>query len=147
MPATTIKSEAVLNKIFNKKSGQYMAFDLILASRKGISYADYLPFLSEKDFFLLKDWAKILHISERTLQRYKRDKLKFDASLSEKFLQILIILKKGIEVFGNRNKFISWLNTKSIPLGGNKPKDLLDTSFGVNLVSDELTRIAHGVFA
>ena len=152
MPATAINTTSVLRKIFSTKlktieTGQSLAYDLISASRKGLPSSDYLPFLSEKDFFSLKDWANILHVSERTLQRYKQNKMKFDSSLSEKFLEILVILKIGTDVFGDKVKFKSWLNTKNLSLGGSKPKELLDTNFGTNLVKDELIRIAYGVFA
>ena len=50
-------------------------------------------------------------------------------------------------MFEDKANFDSWLDTKSIGLGGIKPKDLFDTTFGINLVCDELTRIEHGVLA
>ena len=53
----------------------------------------------------------------------------------------------GIEVFGNEEKFIVWLETKNIALGGKKPKEMLDTNLNINLLKDELVRIEHGIFA
>ena len=44
-------------------------------------------------------------------------------------------------------KLNTWLETKNIMLGGVKPKDLLDNTFGISLVKDELTRIEYGVLA
>jgi uncharacterized protein (DUF2384 family) len=35
----------------------------------------------------------------------------------------------------------------SVPLGSIKPKELLDTTYGINMVADELGRIEHGIFA
>ena len=55
--------------------------------------------------------------------------------------------KYGIEVFDDQDKFNVWLLTKNVALGGIKPKDLLDSSFGIQLLKDELTRIEHGVLA
>ena len=54
---------------------------------------------------------------------------------------------KGLEVFGDTDKFDIWLESKNIALGGKRPKNLLDNTFGVNLIKDELTRIEHGVLA
>ena len=39
------------------------------------------------------------------------------------------------------------METISVPLGGVKPKELLDTTYGINLITDELIRIEHGIFA
>ena len=41
----------------------------------------------------------------------------------------------------------AWLETPNVALGSNKPKDLLDSNFGTQLVNDELDRIEHGIFA
>jgi len=57
------------------------------------------------------------------------------------------LLEKGAEVFGNEPKFDLWLNTENLALGNIKPKSLFDSTFGINLLIDELTRIEHGVLA
>ncbi len=59
----------------------------------------------------------------------------------------MILLNKGIEVFGSSDNFISWLNSVNIALGSIKPIELLDNSFGINLVTDELMKIEYGVLA
>ena len=56
-----------------------------------------------------------------------------------------MLYKYGVEMFGDKDNFNTWLNSKSIPLGGSKPKDLLDTKFGISMVKDELGRIEHGI--
>ena len=53
----------------------------------------------------------------------------------------------GAEVFGNEEKFIVWLESKNIALGGKKPKEMLDTNLNINLLKDELVRIEYGIFA
>jgi putative toxin-antitoxin system antitoxin component (TIGR02293 family) len=58
-----------------------------------------------------------------------------------------MLYEYGIEVFGDRDNFNIWLNSRSIALGGRSPKELLDTKFGIDLVKDELGRIEHGVLA
>ena len=52
-----------------------------------------------------------------------------------------------MEVFGAAEKFNSWLDTINLIFGGIKPKMLLDNSFGINLLRDELTRIEYGNLA
>ena len=134
-----------MSTMMSGKSGLGETFGLIEATRKGISYTNYKKILEK--YFFLSDWAKMLHINERTLQRYKQNKKKLDIRQSEKFLGVIIVLKEGINVFGDKEKFISWLNTLNLALGNTKPKDLLDTNFGINLVKDELKRIEYGIFA
>ena len=115
-------------------------------ARDGLSY-NYFTTLSERIQLSVQEWADYLHISERTIQRYKKEGKTFDPIYSEKIIIIELLYKKGIDVFGIEENFYTWMDTKSIALGGVKPKDLLDTSFGITMVYDELGRIEHGIFA
>lgn len=119
---------------------------LIKAIREGIKYSFFEDMLKFVPFSFL-EWSRYLNLSERTLQRYKKENKPFQASFAERILEIRLLYKYGIEVFEDNGNFDSWLNTKSIALGGVNPKDLLDTTFGINLVRDELTRIEQGVLA
>ncbi len=114
--------------------------------RKGIDYYSFSG-LFKKVPFSLTEWSRILSISERTLQRYRKEKRRFSPSQSEKIIQISLLYQYGIEVFGNAEKFITWLTTENTALGGTVPKDFLDNTFGIRLVRDELSRIEHGVLA
>jgi len=53
----------------------------------------------------------------------------------------------GTGIFGDKQRFDSWLESDNIALGGNKPKTYLDSTFGIGLLKDELIRIEHGVLA
>lgn len=121
-------------------------FGLTNMVREGVAFP-YLSKLSAYIHFTIEEWSAYLHLSERTLQRYKKDKKAFDPIHSERIVQIELLYKKGIEVFGSAENFHTWMETKSIALGGVTPKELLDTAFGINLVKDELIRIEHGVLA
>ena len=114
--------------------------------RDGLSY-NYFSTLSDRIHIGLQEWADYLHISERTIQRYKKEKKSFDPIYSEKIVSIELLYKRGVNVFGKADKFYAWMDTISIALGNVKPKDLLDTSFGINMVYTELGRIEHGIFA
>lgn len=114
--------------------------------RHGITFAIFLNFAKNTPFSLF-EWSGFLNMSERTMQRYKREKKSFDPIYSEKILQITLVYNLGIDVFGDNIKFNTWLEMKNLSLGGIKPKELLDNSFGIGLLKDELTRIEHGVLA
>jgi len=121
-------------------------FMLINAIKRGINYS-FFERLSKNIPFTLREWSSYLHLSERSLNRYKKDRGNFSATASEKILEITMLNKYGIEVFGNQVKFNTWLNTKNIALGGLTPKYLLDSSFGIQIIKNELTRIEYGVLS
>lgn len=119
---------------------------MVMMAREGVAFP-YFTKLSDHLHFSFEDWSSFLHLSERTIQRYKKEKKAFDPIYSEKILQIELLYKKGAEVFGDEEKFQTWMDSKIIALGNIKPKELLDTSFGINMLNDELVRIEHGIFA
>jgi putative toxin-antitoxin system antitoxin component (TIGR02293 family) len=114
--------------------------------RKGIAYSSFTNAVKNVPL-TLKEWSGILDLSERTLQRYKKEKRAFDTLQSEKIVQVTLLARYGREVFGDEKKFNSWLNTENISIGKARPKDLLDSSFGIDLLKDELSRIEHGILA
>lgn len=122
------------------------AYSLINAIKEGIRFS-FFEKLAKNIPFTLREWASYLHLSERSLQRFKKEKGTFNTVSSEKIIEITMLNKYGIEVFGDQDKFNVWLLTKNVALGGIKPKDLLDSSFGIQLLKDELTRIEHGILA
>ncbi len=122
------------------------ALDLIQMIRKGLHYKRFQG-LFQETAFSLNEWSKILHLSERTMQRYESENKSFDPVQSEKIIQIAMLHKYGISVFGNAQNFHTWLYSKSIAMGGILPKELLDSSIGIGLIKDELGRIEHGVLA
>lgn len=119
---------------------------LINATREGVDVSTFNDFSA---IYPLNSttWSKILNMSERTIQRYKREKKRFDSIHTEKLLLIMLLFKKGSDVFGDTTNFLTWTNSENIALGGVRPIDLLDNSFGINMVKDELIRIEHGVLA
>lgn len=119
---------------------------LIEAVRQGVKFNAFFNF-ANKGPFSINEWSAFLHLSERTMQRYKREKKTFDSLQSEKILEIALLYKKGTEVFGTAAQFNIWLTANNVALGGVKPKDLFDSSFGINLLKDELGRIEYGVLA
>src|SRR6201989_2450043 len=114
-------------------------FDLTNMVREGVPYP-YFNSLSNQIHLGVEDWSTYLHISERTIQRYKKENKSFDPLYSERILQIELLYKKGIAVFGLADNFFTWMDTVSVALGNVKPKDMLDTAFGITHINDELNR-------
>lgn len=121
-------------------------FLLIKRSRAGMKYATFQK-VSKNIPLKLAEWSKVLHLSERTLQRYKKEKLSFAPLYSEKIIEIQLLFNKGKDVFGSEENLYKWLSTKNIALGGISPISLLDNTFGILMIKDEIARIEHGILA
>ena len=93
-----------------------------------------------------QEMAAIMHTSERTLRRYNGD-TKLNPEQSERVIELARLFTRGAEVFGSLNAFKEWMNNTIVALGNKKPKELLDTSLGIEILIEELGRIEHGIFA
>jgi len=119
--------------------------DLIELSSKGVT-KDTLLSLASSLSMSVSEMAKLLPVTERTIQRYKR-KQRFNQVVSEQVLQIAEVAVRGVKVFGDRGKFLSWMKSPSPALGNRTPASLLRSRFGTEVVFDELGRIEHGVIS
>lgn len=120
-------------------------FDLINIARKGFSKRTLLA-LAKKISLNIQELANILHISERTLQRYDDDAL-IKTEYAEKAVELARLYTRGEEVFGSIDKFKLWIKAPSVIFNGEAPVTILDTSAGFDMVFKELGRIEHGIFA
>ncbi|WP_378187275.1 antitoxin Xre/MbcA/ParS toxin-binding domain-containing protein [Aquimarina sp. W85] len=120
-------------------------YDFIELSRNGIDKKALL-YLGKTIDFDLKELSHVIHISERTIQRYTLNR-KLNTEASSKVLQLAKLYAKGEHVFGDLVRFKRWMEHPNIALASKKPKDLLDTTFGFQLLNEELVRIEHGIFA
>ncbi|MEO5947633.1 MAG: antitoxin Xre/MbcA/ParS toxin-binding domain-containing protein [Chitinophagaceae bacterium] len=136
----------------NEKQISYNAIDdkdilsLIQFVKDGFRFSAFTS-LTKNTPFSLNEWSYFLNMSERTMQRYKKEKKVFDPIYSEKILEVMLLYKLGVNVFGTKEKFIAWIEAKNLALGGAKPKEFLDNTFGISFLKDELTRIEHGILA
>lgn len=92
-------------------------------------------------------FANRLNISIKTLERYKKEHKPFDAIMGELILKWLQLYRLGFEVFGSVKAFNRWLGKPAYGLQGHCPDDLINTSGGIDLVTEELHRISHGDLA
>lgn len=103
--------------------------------------------IADKTDFTQKDWADILHLSERTIQRYSKDNSSFSFSASDRIAQVNKILEKGKEVFGSYFIFLNWLRSEPTILEGRISIHSLSTIEGCHQIQTQLGRIQHGLFS
>ncbi|MCK5673493.1 MAG: DUF2384 domain-containing protein [Spirochaetales bacterium] len=119
--------------------------DLITIIRNRLSRNNF-DFVRGELKMSLKEFSNTLRISEKTIQRYKRDEL-LNENVTEGLIEIAEIIAMGVEVLGNKSEFLDWFHSPVISLGSNKPVSLLDTHHGRKLILNELGRIEHGIYA
>jgi len=120
-------------------------FDLLSLTREGLPKR-VLTALAKKVSLTIHELANIMHISERTLQRYD-DNAIVKTEYAEKAIELARLYSRGQEVFGSMDKFIRWMKTPGHVFRNETPISLLDTSVGFDMVLRELGRIEHGIFA
>jgi putative toxin-antitoxin system antitoxin component (TIGR02293 family) len=120
-------------------------WDILNLTRQGLPKRTLMQ-MAKKISLTQQELSDILHISERTLQRYE-DTDVIKTEYSEKAIALARLYDRGEEVFGSIDKFKIWIRTPSVIFNGESPLSLLDTTFGFGMVLDELGRIEHGIFA
>ena len=94
-----------------------------------------------------EEFADLLHLSLKSLMRYKESNQKLNPVQSEQVLKLISLFKKGMEIFGNENSFYRWLDKPAFGLDNKKPFELMKTVSGINLIIDELNQIEWGDLA
>jgi putative toxin-antitoxin system antitoxin component (TIGR02293 family) len=121
------------------------AHNFIEQSRNGVSKRRAAA-LAESINLSVSDLCYVLHISERTWQRYSlADKLAVE--LSEKVILLENLSQFGAVVLESKITFGKWLKSEIQALNFKTPLSFLDTAFGFQLVSSLLGRIEHGVYS
>lgn len=117
-----------------------------LLTLKDFTIHDFKRIAAKVDF-TQKEWADILHISERTLQRYFHDNGFFNMGVIDRILQINKVFERGKEVFGSYERFNRWLREKPVMLEGPISPESLSNFDGINNVLTQIGRIEHGILA
>ena len=140
------------------------AYGLINFIRGGLPFQFFLG-LGERLPFSIREWARVLHLSERSLQRFQKDQKAFDAMRSdcmaskafqkdqkafdamqsERIIEITMLSNYGKSIFGSDRRWMQWLALPNLAMGGLAPQSLLDSSIGIQLIRDELGRLEHGI--
>jgi putative toxin-antitoxin system antitoxin component (TIGR02293 family) len=138
-----LKVQKVLKKYEKKYENN---ISLFLSSKKGLEPQAAFDLIAVTLLSAPKI-ESILYVTLKTLTNYKQRKTHLNAAMSEKVLSIFALYKKGISIFGSVDEFNKWMAAPAYGLGGQRPNDLLDTMTGINLISEELTRIEYGDLA
>jgi putative toxin-antitoxin system antitoxin component (TIGR02293 family) len=131
-----------LNVMGNANPGDY---EMLKITRNGLPKRGLMA-LVKKISLTLQEFANIMHISERTLQRYDDDTI-IKTEYTEKAIELARLYTRGEEVFGSLDKFKTWMRTPLHLFKGETPVSLLDTSIGFDIIFKELGRIEYGIFA
>lgn len=120
-------------------------FDLLGLARKGISKKSLLA-LAKQISFTIEEIATVLHISERTLQRYTPSTL-VKTDHADRAIALARLYERGAAVLGSSKTFDIWMRSPNHALNNEIPLSLLDTSIGFDLILQILGRIEYGVFS
>ena len=96
--------------------------------------------------FTQKEWANILDLSERTLQRYAHDNKSFEGIYTDRLLHIEQLITTGLETFDSSDAFYTWLKQEKPVLGQQLSFEALYTTRGIQELLNQLLRIQYGVY-
>jgi len=139
------KQATILNKA-EEPEAIYRKTVKVIPSIHDFTFADFKK-IADKIPFTLAQWAAMLHLSERTLQRYAKNNSSFAPIHAERALQISSLIDEGKKTFGKVSMFYNWLQDEPSMLEGSLSFDSLTTAHGIHLVLTQLGRIQHGILA
>ena len=118
----------------------------IIPSINNFTYNEFKK-IADKVPFTQTEWASILHVSERTLQRYAKNNGSFAPINADRALQIAQVINEGKITFGKTDLFYQWLKQKPLMLEGSLSLESLTTTHGIQMVLTQLGIIQHGILA
>ncbi|WP_153798853.1 type II RES/Xre toxin-antitoxin system antitoxin [Foetidibacter luteolus] len=96
--------------------------------------------------FTQKEWAGILHLSEKTLQRYSKDDKNFEGIYVDRILHVEQLIRLGLETFTSPEALYRWLKKEKNVLGLPLNFESLYSTQGIQDLIDQLGRIQYGVY-
>ena len=115
---------------------------------EGVEVSRLLRFMRDNKGFSSDELANALRISKRTLTRLADGEgASLDIAQGEGLARLLQAVSLGQAVLGSESAALDWLRKPALGLDGDRPVDLLSTSFGANLVMVLLRRIDQGVYS
>ncbi len=139
------KVEELDSSIVNEPAAEYILTKKTSVS-KDFEYNDFEK-IADNAPFTLAEWADMLHVSERTLQRYAKNKSSFAPIQAERIIMIDNVLKEAKITFGKTENFYNWLKRKPYMVDGTISLEGLATYEGIQNVLIQLGRIQNGITA
>lgn len=119
--------------------------------KKTLSVADYsykkLKKITDLVPFTQSEWANMLHLSERTLQRYAKNNSSFEGIYTDRILLLQQMINLGLETFTSADAFYTWLKKDKTVMGQVLNFESLYSDRGIQEVIDQLSRIQYGVYS
>jgi putative toxin-antitoxin system antitoxin component (TIGR02293 family) len=140
--STTVASGRNLIKSKFKDLDILNNHSIVFSARKGLKTKIFYDF-ADTIKMPEKNLAFIINLSARTISNYKIKRKNLEPLYSEHLLKIIALFKKGEEIFGTIDEFSYWLN-KPFWDSKQKPIDWIVTSGGVDLVMEEIDKLAQG---
>lgn len=115
---------------------------ITVSAKKGVAPKLFYDF-AETIKMPEKDLAELINLSSRTVLNYFNQNKPLQPVYGEHLLKLIALYKKGEQLFRTVNEFNYWLQK---PMGNAReiPFEWLNTPGGVDLVSEELERLAQG---
>ena len=97
--------------------------------------------------FTQSEWASMLHLSERTLQRYAKSNASFEAIYTDRILLLQKMIRLGLETFVSAEVFYQWLKKEKQVMGHSIGFSSLLSEKGIQEIIDQIERIQYGIYA
>ena len=120
--------------------------ELAAMIRKGLPSGSLIV-LGEKLDLKNSALSKNLGIPPRTLTRRLSRHSRLTAPESDRAVRLARVYATAVEMIGDADKAVRWLQTPNRALGGVAPIDQVDTDLGAREVENVLGRIAYGVYS
>jgi uncharacterized protein (DUF2384 family) len=114
----------------------------LLLVPKVMPYKSFKKVLDKGPFNLI-EWASLLQLSERTLQRYAKDQISFNTILAERIHFLSVLIDEGHALFGD--SFKQWLHSKPVLFKSKTPYDYLFTHDGITFVFKTMKQMQLGI--
>ncbi len=121
-------------------------YNIVLNARNGLSTKAFYDIVMLSGI-KKEELADIFHTTMKTIMRYAQAGKNMDITTSEQALKIIALFKQGNELFGDIQSFRNWLGKPQYGIGRQIPFHLLQTSSGIDLISEELSRMEYGATA
>lgn len=128
--------------VLNGKDAPSYKMELIDRIREGVKKADWKQLIEHLES-TEKEFEHILPASISSMQK----KLVYSKETSERIYELASLFGLGYDVFDSKEDFKRWLMAPSRTLGNKIPFELLDSSFGFEMVENEIVRIQYNVYS
>lgn len=128
--------------VLNAKDAPGYSLELIDRIRIGVKKSDWKQLINSIGS-TEREFEFVLPSSISSMQK----KSVYSRETSERIYELARLFGLGYEVFDSKEDFKEWLMTPSRALGNKKPFELLDSSFGFEMVENEIVRIQHNVYS